>query len=259
MNLSGILLGGMVGLFVLALGFVLIFMIYQRRMIAKDLLQQRRENDYQRNLLRAVIESQEAERKRIAHDLHDEVGALLSTSRLYFNQLQPGHAEEQLTIVGDKVNLLFTEMMGNIRRISHDLRPVVLENLGLKEAIESIRQKVCDAGIQFELTYSLSVIIQKEFELHLFRIVQELISNTVNHAGADAISLRLEEYDRRIVLSYSDNGIGFPTKKATGLGLKSIESRLSLMKATMEITHPEKGVCFLVMIPLDIPIEYEKH
>ena len=69
------------------------------------------ESHYQKELLRSVIDSQEKERNRIAHDLHDEIGALLTTSRLYFNQLSPGRAEEQLQQVSSKMNLLFDEMI----------------------------------------------------------------------------------------------------------------------------------------------------
>jgi signal transduction histidine kinase len=137
------------------------------------------------------LHNQEAKRKRIAHDLHDEIGALLTTSRLYFNQLSPGHAEEQLKIVSNKINLLFDEMMTNIRRISHDLRPVILENLGLTEAIESIRDKLTEAGIDFNFTHQLTFRMTSEAELILYRIVQELVNNSLKHANARYIDLSM--------------------------------------------------------------------
>jgi signal transduction histidine kinase len=255
MNISGILLAGMVGLFALAMGYVVIFVLYQRRIISRDLEKQKLETeletDYQRKLLHAMIDSQEAERKRIAHDLHDEIGTLLSTSRLYFNQLSPGRAEEQLTLVSGKLNLLFDEMMGNIRRISHDLRPVILENLGLTEAIENIRHKLMEGGLAFDFTYTCTISLTREAELILYRIIQELINNTLKHAQASCISLRMEEEGDQLNITYSDNGIGFTRVEAlTGLGLRSIESRLSLMETSLQIMKPEQGAQFLIRIPV---------
>lgn len=260
MKASGILLGGMIGLFALALGYILIFVLYQRRMISKDLQQQKLENDYQKKLLQSAIDNQEAERKRIAHDLHDEIGALLTTSRLYFNQLSPGHAEEQLKNVSHKVNLLFDEMMTNIRRISHDLRPIILENLGLIEAIEGIRDKLTDAGIDFHFTHQFTFIMTREAELILYRIIQELVNNTLKHAKASRIDLSMEMQGDQLQLIYADNGIGFTSQyKPNGLGLKSIESRLSLMEASMQVDAPQQGVRFIIYMNTNKLTVYEKH
>jgi signal transduction histidine kinase len=240
MNGSGVLLAGMTGLFSLALGYVVIFVLYQRRMISRDLQQQKLENEYQKNLLQSAIEGQEAERKRIAHDLHDEIGALLTTSRLYFNQLSPGHAEEQLQ---------FDEMITNIRRISHDLRPVILENLGLIEAIESIRTSLHEAGVDFNFTHQLTCKITSGAELMLYRIVQELVNNTLRHAHASTIDLLIETRDDQLYLDYKDNGVGLVTSAVEhGLGFKSIATRLSLMGTTLQVTKPAQGVHFLIRI-----------
>lgn len=249
MKASGILLGGMIGLFALSLGYILIFVLYQRRMISKDLLQQKLENDYRKKLLQSAIDNQEAERKRIAHDLHDEIGALLTTSRLYFNQLSPGHAEEQLKTISHKVNLLFDEMMTNIRRISHDLRPVILENLGLKEAIEGMRDKLTEAGVEFHFTHQFTFRMTREAELILYRIIQELVNNTLKHAKASRIDLSMEVRGEQLQLLYADDGIGFtPSAKQNGLGLKSIESRLSLMDGAMQVATPQQGIRYFIYI-----------
>lgn len=255
-----ILLAGMIALFVLAWGYILIFVLYQKRMIAKDLQQQKLENNYQKKLLRSAIDSQETERKRIAHDLHDEIGALLTTSRLYVNQLGPGRSEEQMKAVSDKINLLFNEMMSNIRRISHDLRPVVLENLGLTEAIENMRIGVQASGIDFNFTHQITCTLSHEAELMVYRIIQELISNTLKHARASRIDLHIEEQGGRLHLSYADNGTGFDaSKKSAGLGLKSIETRLSLVEASMHKVYAAQGVCFLIDILITKLTDYERH
>jgi len=244
----------MIALFILALGYVLIFVLYQRKMISKDLQQKKLENEYQKRLLRSAIDSQEAERKRIAHDLHDEIGALLTTSRLYVNQLSPGRSEEQLKMVSDRINLLFNEMMSNIRRISQDLRPVVLENLGLAEALESIRDSVLAAGIDFNFTQKGDFVLSHDDELTLYRIIQELVTNTLKHAHATRIDLSMEVQATYLHILYADNGVGFaPGDKADGLGLKSIESRLNLLEATMQKIETARGVCFLITMKVSKP------
>lgn len=246
------MLAGMTGLFSLALGYVVIFVLYQRRMVSRDLEQQKRENEYQKNLLQSAIEGQEAERKRIAHDLHDDIGALLTTSRLYFNQLSPGHAEEQLQMVRNKVNMLFDEMIVNIRRISHDLRPVILESLGLTEAIESMRHSLQEAGVDFNFTHQLTCKITSEAELMLYRIVQEFINNTLKHAHASAIELLIETRGDLLYMDYKDNGVGLgAVPPAYGLGFKSIATRLSLMGSALEVASLSKGVHFLIRINTD--------
>jgi signal transduction histidine kinase len=260
MKVSGILLAGMIGLFFLSFGYIIIFMLYQRRMIARDLQQQKMENDHQKKMLQAVIENQEAERRRIACDLHDEIGALLSTSRLYFNQLSPGRAEAQRTTISTKINSLFDDMMASIRRISHDLRPVILENMGLIEAIEDVSDKLTEAGVTFNFTHCLTVKMSRESELMLYRIFQELVTNTLKHARASRIDFLLEVKAGQLCFDYRDNGIGFSTPDHTGgLGLKSIESRLSLLGASMQRQNTKEGVRFMAYLTLNNLVEYEKY
>lgn len=211
---------------------------------------------HHQELLHSSIVVQEAERKRIAQDLHDEIGGLLMASRMYFNQLGPGHSEEQLRQISEKVNGIFDEMMINIRRISHDLRPVILENLGLVEAIECLHEKLAEGGIDFNFTHRLTYHLNKEVELNLYRIIQELIGNTLKHARATHIFLDIKADDHSLSLNYGDNGIGFiPEKSSAGLGMKSIASRLTLLQGSMKVTKQDKGVLF--SIHLETPQLYK--
>lgn len=246
-SLSDVLLVSMIGLFAIAMGSIFIFVVYQKRMLGKDRELQYLETLYQKELLQSTIASQENERRRIAHDLHDEIGVLLSTSKIYFNQLSPGHAEEQLEQVSSKMNGLFDEMMQNIRRISHDLRPVILEKLGLLEAIENLGVKLSETGVDFCFDHQVDFQFSSHADLLLFRIIQELINNTLKHAQATAISIQMEVKGGRFLLSYQDNGIGLPVHNdwKSGLGIKSIESRLSLLDADMELLDSTQGISFL--------------
>lgn len=237
--------------FIITIGVVLLNQHFRKNLYRQMLEQEELKTKYQLDLLRSSIEVQEAERKRIAYDLHDELGVLLTTSRLYFNQLRPGRAEEQLEQISGKMNLLFDEMMATIRRISHDLRPVVLENLGLVEAIDSLREKISASGIHFNFSHHIMHTLSKEAELNLYRIIQELISNTLKHASASTIFIDMKEDAHRFYLNYSDDGIGLSTARSkTGLGMKSIESRLNLLHAKMQLMEPVKGVHFFVEIDI---------
>ncbi len=251
LDLSSVLLISMIGLFSLAFGSVLIFNVYQRRMLSKDRELQQRETQYQRELLSAIIESQEMERKRIAHDLHDEIGVLLSTSKIYFNQLSPDKAEKQFGELRNRMNGLFDEMMVNIRRISHDLRPVILEKLGLVEALESLGAKLCDSGMKFYFHQNAPIPLSQHAELLIYRIIQELITNTIRHSKGDTIWLTLEGNLQHLLLHYKDNGLGMPMHPGKGLGMKSIESRLRILDGHLEHRKTEKGVYFLITLAYD--------
>lgn len=252
-SLLEVLLASMLGLFTLGFGSTLVFIIYQRRMIAQDVKRQTMEIHYQQELLRAAIESQEKERTRIAHDLHDDVGMLLTTSRMYINQLSPGHAEERLAEVSDKVTLLFDEMMRRIRQISHDLRPVILENLGLIEAVESLHEKLEEAGLLFYFTHEVPFRLTRNAELVLYRVIQELISNTLKHAHAENIYLSMKVKGSLLYMVYKDDGTGLrQTGHASrGLGMKSIESRLKLINSRMSVVEQTTGACFSIEIDID--------
>jgi signal transduction histidine kinase len=258
LNLITTLLPLVVIVFIITIGVVLMNQHFRKNLYRQMLEREELKNKYQRDLLHASIKVQEVERKRIAHDLHDEIGALLTTSRLYFNQLSPTQAEEQKQQVSNKINLLFDEMIANIRRISHDLRPVVLENLGLVEGVYSLSEKLCEAGIGFNFSHQFNVQLKKEVELNLFRIIQELIGNTLKHAHATHIFIEMKEEENKFYLHYKDNGIGFvPDSFKNGLGMKSIESRLDLIDGKMQFKQPYKGVYFLMEMEIQKLTDYE--
>jgi signal transduction histidine kinase len=250
LNFLAALLPLVVIVFIIAIGVVMLNQHFRKNLYKQMLEKEELEKKYHYDLLCSSIEVQEVERKRIAHDLHDEIGALLTTSRMYFNQLSTGQAEERLEQVSNKMNFLFDEMMFNIRRISHDLRPVVLENLGLVQAIEAFAEKLVESGMSFDFTHDIPFQITPKAELVLYRIIQELVGNTLKHSGAGTITLDMQEQGSRFIVQYSDDGKGFaPQKGKHGLGIKSIESRLKLINGKMNVeTAVGEGVRFTLDI-----------
>jgi len=242
--MSDWVIGGMAIMFLLALGLVLFFLAYQRRILRQQKEHQQKEAEYQQQLLRANLLSQEKERNRIGKDLHDEVGAMLSTSRLYFRHLEQEDEPQKFTELKQKALDLLEETMTSVRRVSHDLKPVVLERLGLVEAIANMAEQVSESGVvKVCFRNHWEGTMDKEYELNWFRIVQELVNNTLKHSGASEVFIELKGDQHQMELDYTDNGVGLSSEvdASAGLGMQNISSRLSLMDGELKFVEAQKG------------------
>ncbi len=246
-----IIIIGMGVIFMLSLSVIVFFIIYQRRLLAQQKKHQKIESDYQKELLETAILSQEEERSRVAKELHDEVGAMLTTTKLYFGQITPSLPAKELEEITNKMASFLDDMIQSVRGISQDLRPVILEKLGLIEALQSLVQTIDDTGkIRIDFKDNTSKIVPKPKELNLYRIVQELINNTLKHAKAKNIGIEIKHENDTLVLLYQDDGIGLNHKGLSnkkGLGLKNIESRLSVLSGTMNFLKPKKGMAIRIV------------
>lgn len=242
-----LVLGGMLIMLILSLGVILFFITYQKRLLKQQTEHQQKEAGYQQQLLRANIRSQEKERNRIGKNLHDEVGAMLTTAKLYFRHLEQEASKEKFSELKEKVFDLLDGTIASVRRVSHDLRPVVLETLGLEEAVANIRDQLNASGeIEMKFTSKLNGEMDREYQLNWYRIIQELVNNTLRHAEASCIEISMIGRGDELRVVYKDNGIGISTSDQSkiGLGLSNIESRLSLMHGAMNFKEPKKGVAF---------------
>ncbi|WP_046758111.1 sensor histidine kinase [Kordia jejudonensis] len=243
---------GMIMLFVLALAVILFFIVYQKRLLAQQKNHQKIEADYQRELLAVAIESEEKERTRIGKELHDDVGALLTTTKLYLGQISSKLSPEELTTTTDKMKSLFDNMIQGVRNISQDLRPVILEKLGLLEAVDNLVQTVNNAG-KLEATFVdvTTSPIAKANELNTYRIIQELINNTLKHAMASNLSVTIGHEGDMLKIVYEDDGIGLQQEylNQKGIGLRNIESRLSVLKGTIHFNAQKMGMKATLKIP----------
>ena len=229
-----VLLIAMLGMFVLAIAFVIFFVAYQRKLAKQQQEQRDREALYQQDLLRAIVESQEKERDRMAKDLHDDIGAMLTTIKLYAEQLDMAEGEEELARLKDKTTGLIDETIGSVRRISYDLHPLILKNFGLQEATEALARRINAAdGPRCETDFCKPMPnLDYPSELAIFRIIQELLSNSLKYADAHTIHIHFLTYQDQLAIHYTDDGKGYdpavPDLKR-GLGLRNIESRASLI------------------------------
>lgn len=209
----------------------------------------------ERRILSAVINAEEKERDRVATEIHDGLGPLLSTIKLYVNELEDesNGPEERKELLGH-TNELINEAISSSRSISNNLTPRIIIDFGLVKAVESFIKKI-------NITQKIQIIfdnrnvherMDQTTELILYRIITELINNTLKHAGAGKIEINLEIIDGRFQVTYMDDGKGFNKDQVLkddnrGMGLKNITSRLESIKGTLRI-HSRPGVGTLVVI-----------
>lgn len=242
-------------------GFIVTFVVlYQRRQIEQEKLLNEVRLDYQKSLLETALESEEAERRRMAGELHDDIGVMLSLTKMRVNQLiqRVENRPEEQELVG-KVKGLLEETMSNVRRISKALVPSTLEKFGLEAAIEDLVSKVAPSGSPEVVFVEAKDGIPRQSprtELALFRIVQELTNNAIKHAQASYIRIEVYSSSGMIKLNVEDNGSGFDIEKVknnktSGLGLKNIESRLSIIKGRAAYTNLSPGTRVNIEVPLE--------
>ncbi len=247
---------GILVMLALSLAFVLLFNYSKKKIMTEQMLNQQLAYEHQEKLLHSTILTQEEERKRIARELHDEIGSKLNVILLNIHRLQEPtfQAASQMDITTEMSGLIHTAI-DTTRRISHDLLPPTLEDFGLVEAIKELQHNYNASGaveISFDLAANELQIEDKIIELNLFRVLQELIINSIKHGNATEINVELWLQKDLVKLSYQDNGVGFDMagfNNKKGLGMKNIESRLRMIKAEQQFaSSPGKGMSALVQL-----------
>ena len=211
----------------------------------KDLLQeQETQTTY------ALLEGQDKERKRIAAELHDSLGSILVTLNMYADTLiskKPEEMEKLAKKISETAQLANEET----RKISHSLDSGMLKHFGLEAAIHQLSEAVSAARkIKFEVNIQLHDALSTETSLEIYRIIQELVNNTLKHARCSTIRLDLTHIKGSLNLIYEDNGVGFKKEDIqSGIGLKNIENRVSKLDGELTIdSSPEKGSTFIAEI-----------
>lgn len=220
----------------LLLGFVWFYYYYQKKLYMQQ-------NKHQNALLSAMAQAQENERKNISRDLHDDLGANLSLIKLKMgnirNKKEFGETDDILDILDHTIH--------TTRQFSSNLSPLVLEDLGLENALRDLASKV-NTRESVEVTFISKGEMesqQPETELNLYRIVQEMLNNSIRHGAASKINISLEFAFGLVELIISDNGRPFNIlefiqnshAQHKGMGLKNIESRLSMIKGIMKYEY----------------------
>lgn len=247
---------GTVGMLLLAGSLFFFFLTYQKRLLKKQLEINKIQSEQQEIILQNTISAQEKERKRIARDLHDEVGAMLSVVKLNINRIEKKSEQNDAKQLINETRNYIDEVILQVRRISRALLPPSLETLGLFAAVEELANWINKTGqvkVQcFSLGNPCRFDLQKE--LALFRIIQELVNNSLKHSGGDQIIILSRFRGNSVAFLISDNGKGFQINEMqqTGLGLKNLESRTKMIGAKIKIhSAPGKGTRAIIGLKLN--------
>ncbi len=243
---------GMIAFVIIAVGSIIIAVRYQKKLLKQQAILLNKDLQHKEELLISNIQSVEEERRRIAKDIHDELGAIFSTLFITVNQLTNSDTHN-LQVIHTGKELINTGIK-SVRRIAHSIIPDELELFGLNIALENYLTPL-KTSIEINYTNTLAEgLLNPNEEIALYRIVQELVSNTLKHAAASGITLCCEANDRSIIIKYQDNGKGYDQNnelKKGGLGAKNIESRIIVMNAHMEtVSTPGNGYSCTIGIPL---------
>jgi two-component system, NarL family, sensor histidine kinase DevS len=203
-----------------------------------------------REAVRALLEGQELERKRLARELHDETGQALASIRLGLRTLEEQVGSEPLALIRD----LVASALDDVRRLTVELRPPALDDFGLGPALERLTSMVAErSGIEVSLNVASGLGLPSEYETAIYRIVQEALTNIVKHAGAASVSILVAKSPSGVRAVIEDDGEGFDPRKIRegALGLVGMRERVGLLGGRFEVeARPGAGTALLVDLPV---------
>jgi two-component system NarL family sensor kinase len=245
------LIGSVVAL--LITGFLGYRNLRHRQQLARqrDELQQQRirelEKDRQLIAVDALLKGQEEERSRMAKDLHDGLGGMLSGVKLSLGSMKGNIIlSEENTRLFARVLDQLDHSINEMRRVAHNMMPEALVKLGLQQAIQDYCDGLNESNL-FRFTiqfHGLEKRLQAATEIVIYRVVQELLNNVVKHAGATEILVQVMHHDNNLNITIEDNGKGFDTSspESKGHGLSNVRSRVDYLKGQMDIQSvPARG------------------
>lgn len=250
---------GIAGMSLLFISLLLIFIISQRKKYEYQAKLQLLRESQQNQLITAAIRSEEKERHRIAEALHDEVGAFLSSSKLHFQGMNISTEQVHNIQLYEKGKELLDEAISKVRGISHSLHSSVLKELGLNNAIRHFTEKISLGKL---ITVSTNLddrygTHDPDNEISMYRLIQELINNTLKHAQAKHIQINSVLQNGSIVFKIVHDGNGLSQQefeelryRKEGLGLKNIQNRIILLKGKINFSREHGSYHITIEIPV---------
>ncbi len=251
----------LIGFLVILIPIIALLFVYYQKIQAQSLLVKKQEEineqkvtalkqEQELNLIKAAVEGQDEERKRIAQELHDSIGGNLAGIKLQLASIDTG--SEKLKTITHQLD----ETYQLVRNISHTLIPKKFKRHAFTELIQEYIKTISSTG---ELAIGLYPhpeelvnTIDEKIQVELFKIIQELMTNTLKHASADQVDIHLGIIDNGLSLLFEDNGKGFETSKTThGIGFENINSRVAELKGTLHIdSSKNRGTVIAIEIPV---------
>lgn len=236
--------------------FISLVFLYNRNRLRRENRYQQEQNRQRQELFNAIAAAQELERKRIARDLHDGLGSVLSAAKLKMEDVKVSRPE----LINNEKFLagisLIDEASAELRNISHNIMPATLSKLGLVAALKNLCNSISsNSGLQINFSaFDFTERIEEHIEISIYRIILELINNVVKHARAGKVIVQLVRYPDHINITVEDNGKGFDYSQALqekkGIGLGNILSRVDYLKGTINIdAEPGRGTTVMIDVP----------
>lgn len=222
---------------------------YQYLSIRNEITARKRTEKELQEMMSKLIEVQEEERKKLSRELHDGIGQNLYSLLIMINRLNTDSNGPLISQIETEISNVIEE----IRQISWQLRPSILDDLGLIPAIRSFINKFNEHyGIKTKFTYKLQRRLESEVETSIYRIVQEAMTNARKYANTNEIVLSIIEKEDVLEIKIMDHGIGFDTEgKRSGVGLFSMEERASSIGADLQIhSVRDEGTTVMIRVPL---------
>ena len=200
-----------------------------------------------RRILSTVLRTEEKERLRFSKELHDGLGPLLSSAKMSLSALDIGSSDPKNGEIVRNLGYVIDEAIRSLKEISNNLSPHVLNDFGLARAVSNFTSRAVtlnDIKIHFE-TNLKNERFNTDVEVILYRVMCELINNSIKHSGGSRIDISLQYDGRRLTIDYSDDGHGFRPEAVldTGMGLSNITSRIQSLKGRSSITSaPGQGM-----------------
>ena len=248
-------IGGAIGLLVLT--SLLGYSYYHRRQLKQEAKMQAEILRQQEMATHAVLEAEEAERQRIAKDLHDGVGQMMSAAKMNLSAVESGlnlqTAEQKLAF--ENIIQLVDDSCKEVRSVSHNMMPNALLKNNLAAAIREFIDKLDQRVIKVHLyAKGLEERLDLNIETILYRVIQECVNNVIKHSGADTLDITIIKEPGELTATIEDNGSGFDTsdkEKFEGIGLKNMRTRIEYLKGTIDVdSAPGHGTVVALHIPL---------
>lgn len=227
-------------------------------LVIRDLTEKK---DAEKKLFNTIIEVEERERQKFSRELHDGLGPILSSIKLYLNLMSELKDESRLNEIYGKTLECLNEAIRSLKEISSNLSPSSLTKYGLVYAIRSFIERFSlnhHNSLKIEFTFNKDRRYERNIEVSIYRIISELINNTIKHANATKITINLcySEEEKTLKLNYTDNGSGMDVakelKRAAGLGLSNIYQRVEFLKGTISFNSIlDRGIKVEITLPVN--------
>lgn len=242
----------------LLLAGIIGFLVYNNYQSKQKIQAQRiheLETEKQLSATQALLQGQEDERSRMAKELHDGLGGLLSGVKLNLNNMHKKLIiTEEDGAAFEKSIYLLDESISELRRVAHNLMPESILKFGLDGAIGEFLQSIQNEELNIIYqSYHIESGLGKQLDISVYRIIQELVNNAIKHSNSTEILVQLRRDENLIILDVEDNGKGFdfqPIAKESGMGLTGIQSRVNYWKGKLEIDSGKSGTAVHVEIPV---------